>query len=274
MQLQSLLPTAIMEATCSEWADTPEKEQEIGLNGAISAIKKHREQRMSDNTKRLYAQKLFEKDNKIQYTCEQLFDKLQKDFPNYKLDEFNEPIFRKMCIYVTRDEKKAKECGIDLNKGIMIMGNKGVGKSRLMQIFANNQSQSYILKNCKEISDEYFKAKHEQVTLMENYFGSTICFGAGNYQQSQLGFCFEDLGTDNTDAIYYGNKENVLANIFLARYDRLIVTKTITPQMTHITTNLMSGDEIESRYGTRIRDRFREMFNQIVWDKNAPSRRK
>lgn len=274
MQLQNLLKTQITGVDFEEWADTEEIECKIGLEGALKAIKTHRMNRAQSHATKLYTQKLWEKENKTQYTCEQLFSKLQKDFPTYKLDEFNEPIFRKMCIYFTRDEIKAQEYGIDLNKGIMLMGSKGVGKTRLMQMFSNNQSQSYILKNCKEISDEYFRLKHEKITITEDYFGSTINFGAGNYQQNKLGFCFEDLGTDNTDAVYYGNKENVLANIFLARYDRLIVTKTITPQMTHLTTNLTSGEQIEERYGTRIRDRFREMFNQIVWDKNAPSRRK
>jgi len=274
MQLRSLLPTKITEVGYEEWADTEEKELEIAFGGAMKAVEDHRRKRYSDHQSRLYSQKLYEKEQKIQYTYEQLYVRLQRDFPDYKLDEFNTPIFKQLCAYFTRDQIKAKELGIDLNKGILLMGKAGVGKSKIMQIFANNQSQSYILKNCKEISDNYFRCKQQGIEPTENYYNSYIHMGAGNYQQKELGFCFEDLGTDNTDGQVWGNKENVMASIFLARYDRLLIHKSITPQMTHVTTNLLSGEQIEERYGTRVRDRFREMFNQIVWDINAPSRRK
>ena len=43
--------------------------------------------------------------------------------------------------------------------------------------------------------------------------------------------------------------------------------------LTHITTNLDS-DEIDKRYGLRVRSRMREMFNLISYDQNAMDKRK
>jgi len=43
--------------------------------------------------------------------------------------------------------------------------------------------------------------------------------------------------------------------------------------MTHITTNL-NAEEIEDRYGNRVRSRLREMVNVIGFDKNTKDKRK
>ena len=47
----------------------------------------------------------------------------------------------------------------------------------------------------------------------------------------------------------------------------------IANNMTHITTNL-NAEEIEDRYGNRVRSRLREMVNVIGFDKNTKDKRK
>ncbi|MDT8347935.1 MAG: ATPase, partial [Flavobacteriaceae bacterium] len=42
---------------------------------------------------------------------------------------------------------------------------------------------------------------------------------------------------------------------------------------THITTNL-NAEELEARYGSRVRSRLREMFNLISFDKASVDKRK
>jgi hypothetical protein len=49
---------------------------------------------------------------------------------------------------------------------------------------------------------------------------------------------------------------NKMAEIILSRYERFTRTRCLT----HFTTNL-SADEIEERYGSRVRSRLREMCN-------------
>jgi DNA replication protein DnaC len=83
------------------------------------------------------------------------------------------------------------------------------------------------------------------------------------FNQKRAGYCFDDLGTEETKS-HFGNKINVMAEIILNRYDN----KTAMGwEFTHVTTNL-SADEIEQYYGSRVRSRFREMFNAITLNGN------
>ncbi|WP_194777919.1 P-loop NTPase family protein [Pararhodonellum marinum] len=72
-------------------------------------------------------------------------------------------------------------------------------------------------------------------------------------------YCFDDLGVEVSQK-YFGTEYNVMAEILLTRYELFINQRMIT----HITTHL-TGDEIEKRYGDRIRSRMREMMNPICF---------
>jgi len=60
-----------------------------------------------------------------------------------------------------------------------------------------------------------------------------------------------------------------MGEILLSRYD-LFKTKNVK---THITTNL-NAEELEARYGSRVRSRMREMFNLISFDSSTTDKRK
>ncbi|MEK6878907.1 MAG: ATPase, partial [Nanoarchaeota archaeon] len=89
-----------------------------------------------------------------------------------------------------------------------------------------------------------------------------------SYGQKQVGVCFDDMGTED-DRKNYGNESNVMADVMLNRYDnkRNLIRKT------HITTNLTT-EEMEQRYGSRVRSRMREMFNLVIFDPVASDRRR
>jgi hydrogenase maturation factor HypF (carbamoyltransferase family) len=82
---------------------------------------------------------------------------------------------------------------------------------------------------------------------------------ASVFYQRSIGICFDDLGTEEMKK-NYGNQVNVMAEVILNRYDN---KHKYGWHCTHVTTNLTMA-EIESEYGTRVRSRFTEMFNQIV----------
>ncbi|HEY9168952.1 MAG TPA: hypothetical protein VIN72_05665 [Lutibacter sp.] len=80
-------------------------------------------------------------------------------------------------------------------------------------------------------------------------------------------YCFDDLGLEPTDC--HNTKDcNVMEEILLVRYD-LFKTKNVK---THITTNL-NAEELEARYGGRVRSRLREMFNLISFDQTSVDKR-
>ena len=60
-----------------------------------------------------------------------------------------------------------------------------------------------------------------------------------------------------------------MGEILLSRYELFLKRKI----RTHTTTNL-NAQELESRYGIRVRSRMRELFNLIAFDKESLDKRK
>lgn len=67
----------------------------------------------------------------------------------------------------------------------------------------------------------------------------------------------DDLGTELTNVKIYGNEFSPVTELLYSRYDRL--------RWTIVTSNL-SDEEIKSRYGERIDDRLREMFDKLHFE--------
>jgi hypothetical protein len=86
---------------------------------------------------------------------------------------------------------------------------------------------------------------------------------------------------------HFGVDSNVIGEILLSRYDLFTCNAQLVSEsyskkpttkigkaiITHGTTNL-NADEIEERYGNRVRSRMRELFNLIAFDKNCRDKRK
>lgn len=269
MDLLELSKNIKILETYKDFADTPQKEYDIANTAARNAIIEHRRVRSADHASREYYRRLYQQQHYPSLTHEQLYVKIKKDFPLFEVDKWNSEQFDLLCRYFTGDES-FNETGFSLSKGICLVGGVGIGKTQLMKKFISNQIQGFVMKNCREIAEEYEKNGE---TSTDKYL-TTISTGSPEnfYGQPQLGFCFDDLGTD-TPKKNYGNLKNTIGDIILSRYDKLFISGKITGQMTHITTNL-SGDEIEQIYGTRVRDRIKQMFNWIVFDPKSPSRRK
>ena len=176
-------------------------------------------------------------------------------------EQDKQPIYLMLC-YFLQDHLAAPQLNIDLNKGILLTGPVGCGKTtliNLMKFFIQKQQQKFITKTCRDISFEFIQ---DGFAIIHKYSR-----GAIDHNNTQT-FCFDDLGTENS-LKYFGNECNVMAEILLTRYDLFVAQKLIT----HLTTNL-SASEIEEIYGNRIRSRMREQFNLIAFDKESEDKRK
>lgn len=186
---------------------------------------------------------------------------------SFVIDKDNDQQVEMICRYFAR----VTAPDIDLNKGLALLGNVGVGKTHIMAFFFQNQLQSYVMVNCRKIEglwveEASMKDKPAQ-GVIARYSG--LIQGAVNsnpFGHIQLGICFDDLGTETSPSKAYGEEKNVLAEILMNRYE------TMPFSQTHVTTNL-SAHDIGLKYGTRLRDRFREMFNVITFPNEAKSRR-
>lgn len=178
----------------------------------------------------------------------------------FKILESDYPIIYKLMAYFLKDEATCYQYGINLDKGILLSGPIGCGKTTLMHLMKNMTpvEHKFNIKPCRDISFEFIQEGYE---IIHKYSKGKL------YQSDPKTICFDDLGTEN-NLKYFGNECNVMAEILLSRYD-IFVSKKIK---THITTNL-SASEVETAYGNRVRSRLRNMINLIAFDKNTKDKR-
>jgi hypothetical protein len=104
------------------------------------------------------------------------------------------------------------------------------------------------------------------ITFSFNHLGYKTIEEFGNSKF----YCFDDLGIEPLGR-HYGEDCNVMGEVLLSRYELYLQTK--TKIKTHATTNL-NAEELEERYGNRVRSRMRELFNLVAFDKNTSDKRK
>ncbi len=179
---------------------------------------------------------------------------------HFKILESDYPIIYKLIAYFLKDEATCFQYNINLNKGILLSGPVGCGKTSLMNLmkFLTPTEHKFFVKPCRDISFEFIQVGY---LIIHKYSKGKL------YESEPKTICFDDLGTEN-NLKYFGNECNVMAEILLSRYDIFIAKKI----QTHITTNL-SASEIEKIYGNRVRSRLREMINLIAYDKIIKDKR-
>ena len=179
---------------------------------------------------------------------------------HFKIQETDYQIVYKLIAYFLKDEPSCFQYNINLNKGLLLSGPIGCGKTSLMNLmkYLAPAENKFSVKPCRDISFEFIQDGYE---IIHRYSKGKL------YQAEPRTYCFDDLGTEN-NLKYYGNECNVMAEILLSRYD-LYITKKL---QTHITTNL-SASEIEKVYGNRVRSRLRELCNLIAFDSQAKDKR-
>lgn len=188
----------------------------------------------------------------------------------------------KLLVYAIRDYDTAKKINLlqsksspdssgnlnlnlNLNKGILLTGPVGCGKTSLMKLLRYFQpsNETFLVKSCREISFEFIAKGFDVIHKYSSQPGTST-----SIEKKPVIYCFDDLGTEQ-NLKYFGNECNVMAEILLSRYDRFIAHGTLT----HLTTNL-SACEIETCYGNRVRSRMREMFNLISFPSESKDKRK
>ncbi|HEX8515621.1 MAG TPA: AAA family ATPase [Bacteroidia bacterium] len=182
---------------------------------------------------------------------------------HFSLREEDKPVLFRLLSYFLKDETVASKLNINLNKGILLSGPIGVGKTSilsLMRLFEPAKDR-FILRSCRDVSFEFIKDGYDTIHKYSRHSFHS------NTHDPKI-YCFDDLGTENT-LKYYGNECNVMAEVLLSRYDLFVSRQLIT----HLTTNL-SASEIEEIYGSRIRSRMREMFNLISFSSETQDKRK
>ncbi|WP_282085291.1 ATPase [Aquimarina algiphila] len=172
----------------------------------------------------------------------------------FKIYKEDRDILYKLCLYFIQDKIACKEFGIDIDKGILLSGPVGCGKTSLIRL----------LKHLVPHRKPYEVVPTRNIVFGFNHIGYKTIEDYGNTQF----FCFDDLGVEPMGR-HYGKDCNVMGEILLSRHD-LFLNKKIK---THATTNLNAA-ELEELYGIRVRSRMRQLFNLVAFDKGTKDKRK
>ena len=138
----------------------------------------------------------------------------------------------------------------------VVSGFLGSGKTTLMKL----------LRHIVPMQRPYEVIPSRNITFSFNHLGYKTIQDYGNNKL----FCFDDLGVEPPGR-FYGKDCNVMGEVLLSRHELFLQSK--YKIKTHATTNL-NAEELEERYGNRVRSRMRELFNLIAFDEKVRDKRK
>ncbi|RXP45611.1 ATPase [Lutibacter sp. HS1-25] len=185
---------------------------------------------------------------------------------NFRIHKEDEKLIFKLCSYFIQDHHSCAQMGIDTSKGLLLTGPVGCGKTSLMKLLLHlaPHKTNYSLVPTRNIIFNFNTSGFE---VLEKY-------------NQTKNYCFDDLGVEPTGS-HYAKECNVMGEILLSRYDlftqtsqshSLSFSQSQSHSKTHITTNL-NVDEIEKKYGNRVRSRLKQMMNVIAYDSNSIDKR-
>jgi hypothetical protein len=177
------------------------------------------------------------------------------------LDGYCLDVYQQLASYFSGDYQTFP-CKLNPRKGILLVGNYGVGKSLAMRLFANNPVRPYRLVSSRSISEAYRLNGDVCEYKQRLYNPSSVKF----FGHAELGLCIGDFGAERTDSRNYGSGFSV-GDLILDRYDNSNLRG-----WTHAETN-GTPDDLMQAYGPRVNDRLFEMFNVLKFSDDAPSRR-
>lgn len=144
---------------------------------------------------------------------------------------------KKVAVWLTTPSNK---------RGIYLGGGCGNGKSTMLTAF---------YKLCRELGREVLNTSATRMVAW-HLDGHDIC----DLPHQERIICIDDLGTEAAETMVYGNKVSVMSDFFEEAYK--------TDCFLFITSNL-GAEEIEQRYGARVRDRFREIFHSMKFTNSS-----
>jgi len=188
----------------------------------------------------------------------------------FKIDQDNQLAFDLLCHYFSNSKEfvsLALNAGVpnpSLEKGLLLAGNWGTGKTWMMRLFQKNNRRVYHVVEAKDLAILYKKAGDEAIVQykqkIKNAFNDPSVFF-----QTEAALCVEDIGAEDVKG-NFGDKSNIVGDIVEGRY----VNKCLVGWF-HGTTNYTS-EQLKEYYSGRVTSRLRESVNLI--ELGGPDRRK
>jgi len=181
-------------------------------------------------------------------TAEVIYSYLGMFAPSdFKIDDTNREFIKQLCYYFAQDPEFLNYPANnekDLNKGLLIIGDCGLGKSYVLNTIYR------MFQKIKGYSFGFVSA----ITIVEG-FNSLGDEGLIKYKEQV--WCIDDIGTEDVGS-HYG-KNDVLKMLLEVRYNKFVYEDV----KTHGSTNLLP-QQLKDRYGERVYSRIQQMFNIII----------
>jgi len=161
---------------------------------------------------------------------------------NFVIDAKNEPVIAQIYLYMTMSEKF---CG-DLQKGVMLVGKYGSGKTIIMQAMAELHNTIILTLQAPYPLLRFIKSAELLKNLIEK---SETDF-------SRKSLVIDEFGREPKQIMEYGNLKSPMIELLCERYDK----GTLTHGTSNFTLDTLSG---ENQYGKMTGDRIKSMFNFI-----------
>ena len=225
-----------------DWLSKIDKEAILAnANANKHQVLFHKEQRLKDEQQKTDAENKLRKEwtaNKVYNFIKNSCQESGKEF--LKLE--NQTTFiEAICYFISEDERFETKLGLSLKKGLLIRGTTGLGKTDLIKWVSTNKFKPIKIVSTIEINEQ-LKSDGE--------------FTIGELDSFKILY-LDDVGTEEETVNYYGTKISFFKNFIESYYlknrnfNKLIVS-----------TNL-SMQQIEDKYGIRVRSRLSEIFNKI-----------
>lgn len=145
-----------------------------------------------------------------------------------------------LCYFMSENPKFEDELNLSFKRGMMIRGDYGVGKTHAVKCISDNPLHPIRMYSMIKISKEVDR-------------NGEFIIKSGKDSVIYL----DDVGTEEAVVNHYGTKINWFKDFIETYYANYNTYNKLI-----ITTNC-SFDELENRYGGRVRSRLAEMFNVI-----------
>lgn len=195
-----------------------------------------------------------------------LISELKKINPEYRVDEHSSQIIDIFSLYFTKDTEFLKlDSSYSFSKGLLIMGKVGCGKTLLFKALSSLKryfpSFDYYNSDLREPELKSITAYKIVESFAVKGFeifeaGIYISGSSFNANITKSIYFIDDIGSENI-CTHYGSTTNVLAEVFLRRYD--------LQSLTFCTTNL-DPKNLKQFYGERIYSKMTEMMNFIIME--------
>lgn len=205
--------------------------------------------------------------NEQEYNSNEILDALvvlgKKRREKFTIDEENRSAYESAAKWLAGDHSMlaidpddGTQIAGDINLGLYVGGITGSGKSWLLELLSTLGAMLGI--RCTVASKELMLTygSIQASSIVTEY--TTTGYDVIKHYATQPILCIQDFGAEQQEALYMGNRVNVIGQILEMRGDR-------SDLLTIISSNLrMDGDKLKTIYGDRVASRLKEMCNYLI----------